>query len=206
MVSNRQEQIEIFERRLKELKDFDSTFNELNDKGLLIYKDDFYRVNANYKKVLISKRKEQLKLFEAEAIKQLSFKGAYKTLKQKGMITYAEGFFTENSSLKMLSIKKNKKREEAKLLKETAISENIDFTDAYKRLKKEQLITFSHQVLMNVKKINTIEDIKDPNQSKRDKEILEERAKKIVQKYEETYFEGRIMTIEVKNAYKLLKL
>lgn len=206
MVNKRAEQIEIFERRLKELKDFDSTFNELNDKGLLIYKDDFYRVNANYKKVLISKRKEQLKLFEAEAIKQLSLKGAYKTLKEKGLLTYAEGFYTENSSLKMLSIKKNKKREEAKLLKETAISENIDFTDAYKRLKKEQLITFSYQVLMNVKKINTIEDIKDPNQSKRDKEILEERAKKIVQKYEETYFEGRIMTLEVKNAYKLLKL
>ena len=206
MVSNRQEQIEIFERRLKELKDFDSTFNELNDKGLLIYKDDFYRVNANYKKVLISKRKEQLKLFEAEAIKQLSLKGAYKTLKEKGLLTYAEGFYTENSSLKMLSIKKNKKREEAKLLKETAISENIDFTDAYKRLKKEQLITFSYQVLMNVKKINTIENIKDPNQSKKDKEILLQRAKKIVQKYEETYFEGRIMTLEVKNAYKLLKL
>ena len=206
MVSKRAEQIEIFEKRLKELKDFDSTFNELNDKGLLIYKDDFYRVNANYKKVLISKRKEQLKLFEAEAIKQLSLKGAYKTLKEKGLLTYAEGFFTENSSLKMLSIKKNKKREEAKLLKETAISQNIDFTDAYKRLKKDQLITFSYQVLMNVKKINTIEDIKDPNQSKKDKEILLQRAKKIVQKYEETYFEGRIMTLEVKNAYKLLKL
>jgi len=205
MVNNKKHQIEIFEKRLKELKDFDSTFNELNDKGLLIYKSDFYRIHANYKKVLSSKRREQIKLFEAEAIKQMSFKNAYKTLKEKGLLTYAEGFYTENTSLKMLSIKKNKKREEAKLLKETAIAENIDFTDAYKRLKKEQLVTFSYQVLMNVKKINTIEQIKDPNQSKRDKEILLKRAEKIVQKYEESYFEGRIMTKEVENAYKLLK-
>ena len=206
MVNNRKEQIEIFEKRLKELKDFDSTFNELNDKGLLIYKDDFYRVNANYKKVLIDKRKEQITLFEKEAIKQMSFKNAYKTLKEKGLLTYAEGFYTENTSLKMLSIKKNKKREEAKLLKETALSENIDFTDAYKRLKKKQLVTFSYQVLMNVKKINTIEQIKDPNQSKRDKEILLQRAKKIVESYQESYFEGRIMTKEVEDAYRLLKL
>ena len=194
------EQIEIFVKRLKVLGRFTDTFYALENEGLLTRKMCFYRENKNIQKALQDVKDIELKLFTNESIKRLSLRDAYNYLKDKGLLNYAISFYKDNCNIKVTELKKERKIEEYKLLRDHAIFNGISLLEAHKQLQRK--LTFSYLVLLDIE--NEIED--KTMTSKREKTVIIERSKRIVKHYEETYFEGRIMTKEVIEAYKILEL
>ena len=194
------EQIEIFVKRLKVLGRFTDTFYALENEGLLTRKMCFYRENKNIQKALQDVKDIELKLFTNESIKRLSLRDAYNYLKDKGLLNYAISFYKDNCNIKVTELKKERKIEEYKLLRDHAIFNGISLLEAHKQLQRK--LTFSYLVLLDIEK-----EIEDKTMtSKREKTVIIERSKRIVKDYEETYFEGRIMTKEVIEAYKILEL
>ena len=194
------EQIEIFVKRLKVLGRFTDTFYALENEGLLTRKMCFYRENKKVQKALQDVKDIELKLFTNESIKRLSLRDAYNYLKDKGLLNYAISFYKDNCNIKVTELKKERKIEEYKLLRDHAIFNGISLLEAHKQLQRK--LTFSYLVLLDIEK-----EIEDKTMtSKREKTVIIERSKRIVKHYEETYFEGRIMTKEVIEAYKILKL
>ena len=194
------EQIEIFVKRLKVLGRFTDTFYALENEGLLTRKMCFYRENKKVQKALQDVKDSELKLFTKESIKRLSLRDAYNYLKDKGLLNYAISFYKDNCNIKVTELKKERKIEEYKLLRDHAIFNGISLLEAHKQLQRK--LTFSYLVLLDIE--NEIED--KTMTSKREKTVIIERSKRIVKHYEETYFEGRIMTKEVIEAYKILEL
>ena len=194
------EQIEIFVKRLKVLGRFTDTFYALENEGLLTRKMCFYRENKKVQKALQDVKDIELKLFTNESIKRLSLRDAYNYLKDKGLLNYAISFYKDNCNIKVTELKKERKIEEYKLLRDHAIFNGISLLEAHKQLQRK--LTFSYLVLLDIEK-----EIEDKTMtSKREKTVIIERSKRIVKHYEETYFEGRIMTKEVIEAYKILEL
>jgi hypothetical protein len=196
------EQIAIFVKRLKVLGRFTDTFYALENEGILTRKMCFYRENKNIQKALINVKDDEIKLFIKVATEKLSLRDAYNYLKDKGLLNYAISFYKDNCNIKVTELKKERKIQEYKLLRDHAIFNGISLLEAHKQLHKESKLTFSYLVLLDIEK--EIED-KDVL-SKREKTAVVERAKRIVKNYEETYFQGRIMTKEVSEAYKILEL
>ena len=196
------EQIEIFVKRLKVLGRFTDTFYALENEGLLTRKMCFYRENKKVQKALQDVKDIELKLFVKTATQKLSLRDAYNYLKDKGLLNYAISFYKDNCNIKVTELKKERKIEEYKLLRDHAIFDGISLLEAHKQLHKENKLTFSYLVLLDIE--NEIED--KTMTSKREKTVIIERSKRIVKHYEETYFEGRIMTKEVIEAYKILEL
>jgi len=196
------EQIEIFVTRLKVVGRFGDAFYQLQNEGLLTRKMCFYRENKKVQKALIDVKDSELKLFTNESIKRLSLRDAYNYLKDKGLLNYALSFYKDNCNVKITEIKKERKIEEYKLLRDHALFDGISLLEAHKQLHKENKLTFSYLVLLDIEK-----EIEDKTiSSKREKTVIIERSKRIVKHYQETYFEGRIMTKEVIEAYKILGL
>lgn len=194
------EQIEIFVTRLKVVGRFGDAFYQLQDEGLLTRKMCFYRENKKVQKALTDVKDSELKLFIKVATEKLSLRDAYNYLKDKGLLNYALSFYKDNCNVKITEIKKERKIQEFKLLRDHAIFNGISLLEAHKQLQDQ--LTFSYLVLLDIEK-----EIEDKTiSSKREKTVIIERSKRIVKYYEETYFEGRIMTKEVIEAYKILEL
>jgi len=196
------EQIEIFVKRLKVLGRFTDTFYALENEGLLTRKMCFYRENKNIQKAIQDVKDNELKLFIKVATEKLSLRDAYNYLKDKGLLNYAISFYKDNCNIKVTELKKERKIEEYKLLRDHAIFNGISLLEAYEQLHKENKLIFSYLLLMDIEKEIENKDVL----SNREKTAVVERAKRIVEHYEETYFEGRIMTKEVSEAYKILEL
>lgn len=194
------EQIEIFVKRLLKVGRFQDTFYALQNEGLLTHKMYFYRDNKKVQKALQDVKKRELKLFTDEAIKRLSLKDAYNHLNDKGLLNYAKPFYVENCNIKIIDIKKQKKVQEYELLRNTAMSAGVSLLEAHEMLKDK--LVFSYVVLLDFEK-----QIKDKDSaSKQQKQAIIDQATRIVQNYKDTNFPGRIMTKEVEEAYKILKL
>ena len=194
------QQIEIFVKKLLKIGRFQDTFYALQDEGLLTHKMYFYRDNKKVQKALQDVKKNQIKLFTDEAIKRLSLKDAYNNLNDKGLLNYAKPFYVENCNIKIIDIKKQKKVQEYKLLRDTAMSAGVSLAEAHEMLKDK--LVFSYVVLLSAEK-----QIKDKDfESKQQKQAIIDQATRIVQNYKDTNFPGRIMTKEVEEAYKILKL
>jgi len=192
------EQIEIFVNRLLKVGRFQDTFYILQDEGVLTHNMYFYRDNKKVQKALKDVKKRELKLFTDEAIKRLSLKDAYNYLNSKGLLNYGLSFYSD--TIKITDIKKEKKVQEYKLLRDTAMSAGVSLAEAHEMLKDK--LVFSYVVLLNAEK-----QIKDKDfASKQQKQAIIDQATRIVQNYKDTNFEGRIMTKEVEEAYKILKL
>jgi len=192
------EQIEIFVNRLLKVGRFQDTFYILQDEGVLTHNMYFYRDNKKVQKALKDVKKRELKLFTDEAIKRLSLKDAYNHLNSKGLLNYGLSFYSD--TIKITDIKKEKKVQEYKLLRDTAMSVGVSLAEAHEMLKDK--LVFSYVVLLNAEK-----QIKDKDfASKQQKQAIIDQATRIVQNYKDTNFEGRIMTKEVEEAYKILKL
>ncbi len=192
------EQIEIFVKRLLKVGRFQDTFYILQDEGVLTHNMYFYRDNKKVQKALKDVKKRELKLFTDEAIKRLSLKDAYNHLNSKGLLNYGLSFYSD--TIKITDIKKEKKVQEYKLLRDTAMSAGVSLAEAHEMIKDK--LVFSYVVLLNAEK-----QIKDKDfASKQQKQAIIDQATRIVQNYKDTNFEGRIMTKEVEEAYKILKL
>jgi hypothetical protein len=192
------EQIEIFVNRLLKVGRFQDTFYILQDEGILTHNMYFYRDNKKVQKALKDVKKRELKLFTDEAIKRLSLKDAYNHLNSKGLLNYGLSFYSD--TIKITDIKKEKKVQEYKLLRDTAMSAGVSLAEAHEMIKDK--LVFSYVVLLNAEK-----QIKDKDfASKQQKQAIIDQATRIVQNYKDTNFEGRIMTKEVEEAYKILKL
>jgi hypothetical protein len=192
------EQIEIFVNRLLKVGRFQDTFYILQDEGILTHNMYFYRDNKKVQKALKDVKKRELKLFTDEAIKRLSLKDAYNHLNSKGLLNYGLSFYSD--TIKITDIKKEKKVQEYKLLRNTAMSAGVSLAEAHEMIKDK--LVFSYVVLLNAEK-----QIKDKDfASKQQKQAIIDQATRIVQNYKDTNFEGRIMTKEVEEAYKILKL
>jgi len=192
------EQIEIFVKRLLKVGRFQDTFYILQDEGVLTHNMYFYRDNKKVQKALKDVKKRELKLFTDEAIKRLSLKDAYNYLNGKGLLNYGLSFYSD--TVKITDIKTEKKVQEYKLLRNTAMSAGVSLAEAHEMLKDK--LVFSYVVLLNAEK-----QIKDKDfASKQQKQAIIDQATRIVQNYKDTNFEGRIMTKEVEEAYKILKL
>ena len=192
------EQIEIFVNRLLKVGRFQDTFYILQDEGILTHNMYFYRDNKKVQKALKDVKKRELKLFTDEAIKRLSLKDAYNHLNSKGLLNYGLSFYSD--TIKITDIKKEKKVQEYKLLRDTAMSAGVSLAEAFEMIKDK--LVFSYVVLLNAEK-----QIKDKDfASKQQKQAIIDQATRIVQNYKDTNFEGRIMTKEVEEAYKILKL
>ena len=192
------EQIEIFVNRLLKVGRFQDTFYILQDEGVLTHNMYFYRDNKKVQKALKDVKKRELKLFTDEAIKRLSLKDAYNHLNSKGLLNYGLSFYSD--TIKITDIKTEKKVQEYKLLRNTAMSAGVSLAEAHQMLKDK--LVFSYVVLLNAEK-----QIKDKDfASKQQKQAIIDQATRIVQNYKDTNFEGRIMTKEVEEAYKILKL
>jgi len=192
------EQIEIFVNRLLKVGRFQDTFYILQDEGVLTHNMYFYRDNKKVQKALKDVKKRELKLFTDEAIKRLSLKDAYNYLNSKGLLNYGLSFYSD--TIKITDIKTEKKVQEYKLLRNTAMSAGVSLAEAHQMLKDK--LVFSYVVLLNAEK-----QIKDKDfASKQQKQAIIDQATRIVQNYKDTNFEGRIMTKEVEEAYKILKL
>jgi len=192
------EQIEIFVNRLLKVGRFQDTFYILQDEGVLTHNMYFYRDNKKVQKALKDVKKRELKLFTDEAIKRLSLKDAYNYLNGKGLLNYGLSFYSD--TVKITDIKTEKKVQEYKLLRNTAMSAGVSLAEAHEMLKDK--LVFSYVVLLNAEK-----QIKDKDfASKQQKQAIIDQATRIVQNYKDTNFEGRIMTKEVEEAYKILKL
>jgi len=192
------EQIEIFVNRLLKVGRFQDTFYILQDEGVLTHNMYFYRDNKKVQKALKDVKKRELKLFTDEAIKRLSLKDAYNHLNSKGLLNYGLSFYSD--TIKITDIKTEKKVQEYKLLRNTAMSAGVSLAEAHEMLKDK--LVFSYVVLLNAEK-----QIKDKDfASKQQKQAIIDQATRIVQNYKDTNFEGRIMTKEVEEAYKILKL
>lgn len=192
------EQIEIFVNRLLKVGRFQDTFYILQDEGVLTHNMYFYRDNKKVQKALKDVKKRELKLFTDEAIKRLSLKDAYNYLNSKGLLNYGLSFYSD--TIKITDIKTEKKVQEYKLLRNTAMSAGVSLAEAHEMLKDK--LVFSYVVLLNAEK-----QIKDKDfASKQQKQAIIDQATRIVQNYKDTNFEGRIMTKEVEEAYKILKL
>ncbi len=192
------EQIEIFVNRLLKVGRFQDTFYILQDEGILTHNMYFYRDNKKVQKALKDVKKRELKLFTDEAIKRLSLKDAYNYLNSKGLLNYGLSFYSD--TIKITDIKKEKKVQEYKLLRNTAMSAGVSLAEAHEMIKDK--LVFSYVVLLNAEK-----QIKDKDfASKQQKQAIIDQATRIVQNYKDTNFEGRIMTKEVEEAYKILKL
>ena len=192
------EQIEIFVKRLLKIGRFQDTFYILQDEGVLTHNMYFYRDNKKVQKALKDVKKRELKLFTDEAIKRLSLKDAYNYLNGKGLLNYGLSFYSD--TVKITDIKTEKKVQEYKLLRNTAMSAGVSLAEAHEMLKDK--LVFSYVVLLNAEK-----QIKDKDfASKQQKQAIIDQATRIVQNYKDTNFEGRIMTKEVEEAYKILKL
>jgi hypothetical protein len=192
------EQIEIFVKRLLKIGRFQDTFYILQDEGVLTHNMYFYRDNKKVQKALKDVKKRELKLFTDEAIKRLSLKDAYNYLNSKGLLNYGLSFYSD--TIKITDIKTEKKVQEYKLLRNTAMSAGVSLAEAHEMLKDK--LVFSYVVLLNAEK-----QIKDKDfASKQQKQAIIDQATRIVQNYKDTNFEGRIMTKEVEEAYKILKL
>jgi hypothetical protein len=158
----------------------------------------FYRDNKKVQKALKDVKKRELKLFTDEAIKRLSLKDAYNHLNSKGLLNYGLSFYSD--TVKITDIKTEKKVQEYKLLRNTAMSAGVSLAEAHEMIKDK--LVFSYVVLLNAEK-----QIKDKDfASKQQKQAIIDQATRIVQNYKDTNFEGRIMTKEVEEAYKILKL
>ena len=145
-------------------------------------------------------KNNQIKLFTDEAIKRLSLKDAYNHLNDKGLLSYAKAFYVENCNIKIIDLKKQKKLHEYELLRNTAMSAGVSLLEAFEMLKDK--LVFSYVVLLDFEK-----QIKDKDfESKQQKQAIIDQATRIVQNYKDTNFPGRIMTKEVEEAYKILKL
>ena len=192
------EQIEIFVNRLLKVGRFQDTFYILQDEGVLTHNMYFYRDNKKVQKALKDVKKRELKLFTDEAIKRLSLKDAYNYLNGKGLLNYGLSFYSD--TVKITDIKTEKKVQEYKLLRNTAMSAGVSLAEAFEMIKDK--LVFSYVVLLNAEK-----QIKDKDfASKQQKQAIIDQATRIVQNYKDTNFEGRIMTKEVEEAYKILKL
>ena len=192
------EQIEIFVNRLLKVGRFQDTFYILQDEGVLTHNMYFYRDNKKVQKALKDVKKRELKLFTDEAIKRLSLKDAYNYLNGKGLLNYGLSFYSD--TIKITDIKTEKKVQEYKLLRNTAMSAGVSLAEAFEMIKDK--LVFSYVVLLNAEK-----QIKDKDfASKQQKQAIIDQATRIVQNYKDTNFEGRIMTKEVEEAYKILKL
>jgi len=192
------EQIEIFVNRLLKVGRFQDTFYILQDEGVLTHNMYFYRDNKKVQKALKDVKKRELKLFTDEAIKRLSLKDAYNHLNSKGLLNYGLSFYSD--TIKITDIKTEKKVQEYKLLRDTAMSAGVSLAEAFEMIKDK--LVFSYVVLLNAEK-----QIKDKDfASKQQKQAIIDQATRIVQNYKDTNFEGRIMTKEVEEAYKILKL
>jgi len=192
------EQIEIFVNRLLKVGRFQDTFYILQDEGVLTHNMYFYRDNKKVQKALKDVKKRELKLFTDEAIKRLSLKDAYNHLNSKGLLNYGLSFYSD--TIKITDIKTEKKVQEYKLLRNTAMSAGVSLAEAFEMIKDK--LVFSYVVLLNAEK-----QIKDKDfASKQQKQAIIDQATRIVQNYKDTNFEGRIMTKEVEEAYKILKL
>ena len=192
------EQIEIFVNRLLKVGRFQDTFYILQDEGILTHNMYFYRDNKKVQKALKDVKKRELKLFTDEAIKRLSLKDAYNHLNSKGLLNYGLSFYSD--TIKITDIKKEKKVQEYKLLRDTAMSAGVSLAEAFEMIKDK--LVFSYVVLLNAEK-----QIKDKDfASKQQKQAIIDQATRIVQNYKDTNFQGRIMTKEVEEAYKILKL
>ncbi len=192
------EQIEIFVKRLLKVGRFQDTFYALQDEGLLTHNMYFYRDNKKVQKALKDVKKRELKLFTDEAIKRLSLKDAYNYLNSKGLLNYGLSFYSD--TVKITDIKKEKKVQEYKLLRDTAMSAGVSLAEAHEMIKDK--LVFSYVVLLNAEK-----QIQDKDfASKQQKQAIIDHSRRIVQNYKDTYFEGRIMTKEVEEAYKILGL
>ena len=192
------EQIEIFVNRLLKVGRFQDTFYILQDEGVLTHNMYFYRDNKKVQKALKDVKKRELKLFTDEAIKRLSLKDAYNHLNSKGLLNYGLSFYSD--TIKITDIKTEKKVQEYKLLRNTAMSAGVSLAEAHEMIKDK--LVFSYVVLLNAEK-----QIKDKDfASKQQKQAIIDQATRIVQNYKDTNFEGRIMTKEVEEAYKILKL
>ena len=192
------EQIEIFVNRLLKVGRFQDTFYILQDEGVLTHNMYFYRDNKKVQKALKDVKKRELKLFTDEAIKRLSLKDAYNHLNSKGLLNYGLSFYSD--TIKITDIKTEKKVQEYKLLRDTAMSAGVSLAEAFEMIKDK--LVFSYVVLLNAEK-----QIKDKDfASKQQKQAIIDQATRIVQNYKDTNFQGRIMTKEVEEAYKILKL
>jgi hypothetical protein len=192
------EQIEIFVNRLLKVGRFQDTFYILQDEGILTHNMYFYRDNKKVQKALKDVKKRELKLFTDEAIKRLSLKDAYNHLNSKGLLNYGLSFYSD--TIKITDIKKEKKVQEYKLLRNTAMSAGVSLAEAFEMIKDK--LVFSYVVLLNAEK-----QLKDKDfASKQQKQAIIDQATRIVQNYKDTNFQGRIMTKEVEEAYKILKL
>ena len=192
------EQIEIFVKRLLKVGRFQDTFYILQDEGVLTHNMYFYRDNKKVQKALKDVKKRELKLFTDEAIKRLSLKDAYNHLNSKGLLNYGLSFYSD--TIKITDIKTEKKVQEYKLLRNTAMSAGVSLAEAFEMIKDK--LVFSYVVLLNAEK-----QIKDKDfASKQQKQAIIDQATRIVQNYKDTNFQGRIMTKEVEEAYKILKL
>ena len=192
------EQIEIFVKRLLKIGRFQDTFYILQDEGILTHNMYFYRDNKKVQKALKDVKKRELKLFTDEAIKRLSLKDAYNYLNGKGLLNYGLSFYSD--TVKITDIKTEKKVQEYKLLRDTAMSAGVSLAEAFEIIKDK--LVFSYVVLLNAEK-----QIKDKDfASKQQKQAIIDQATRIVQNYKDTNFQGRIMTKEVEEAYKILKL
>ena len=192
------EQIEIFVNRLLKVGRFQDTFYILQDEGVLTHNMYFYRDNKKVQKALKDVKKRELKLFTDEAIKRLSLKDAYNYLNGKGLLNYGLSFYSD--TIKITDIKTEKKVQEYKLLRNTAMSAGVSLAEAFEMIKDK--LVFSYVVLLNAEK-----QLKDKDfASKQQKQAIIDQATRIVQNYKDTNFEGRIMTKEVEEAYKILKL
>ena len=202
MVSNRQEQIEIFKRRLKETLSFKRTFDELLSEGLISLSFKFFDKNINRIVVELEKRK-QVELFSRDLVKTNSFNESFDKLKKEGKITFGISFFRSNTYIDPKKAIKEGKMQQAQMVMNHLKINNITKKQAYKELNEKNLLTFAFRTLLVA--IREIEDQKITKdylcKNKQDTQSI-----KIVKEWEQNYFEGRIMTEKVKNAYKLLKL
>ena len=165
------EQIEIFVKRLLKVGRFQDTFYILQDEGVLTHNMYFYRDNKKVQKALKDVKKRELKLFTDEAIKRLSLKDAYNHLNSKGLLNYGLSFYSD--TIKITDIKTEKKVQEYKLLRNTAMSAGVSLAEAHQMLKDK--LVFSYVVLLNAEK-----QIKDKDfASKQQKQAIIDRQQEL---------------------------
>lgn len=199
MVRDKENQIRLFNKSLKKSLNIEKTFDELNKKGELMYSIHFFKRHCNISQFLKTEKKKQIEILRKEILKRNSFNDAFYSLKEQGVLTFSKTFFQERIDTKVRFLKEGNRKEEVKKIFQYSIENNISFKKAHSILFKNGEIKYTYDCL---RKQETKKD--PPKQTTTNSQKKE--AYKIVKRYEESYFEGRIMTLEVKEAYKILEL
>ena len=199
---DKENQIEIFEQRLEKVLNFKKTYQQLKKEGLITASYKFFNNNID-RHILKIEKDIQIQTF-FELFKEINnFKKTYQQLKKEGKITFGTTFFRNNCYEQPKITIKRGKIKEAQLILNYVKTNNCYKKEAYKSLKKEGKITFALQTLLVQIRIIENQKVTKDFIIKDNKDAINI---KIINEWNSNYFEGRVMTLEVKEAFKQLGL